>query len=153
MLGRCPKGDWIVVYVNVLLKGYSTTVSFYSHHFSHRLCSIVAQTVGDAVDSNAFLKQCWITAGSTESHEKRSMRIAVKSELGNGCLVSKAATLCCTSRLRYLHLRLRIIPASIGCTAAVLFPLFFTLVLFTPDASPYLLETVYGENWETTCAP
>ncbi len=74
-----------------------------------------------AVGSNAFLKQCWITAGSTSSHEKWGICIAVISVILNCWLVSNVVTLCWTNRLRYLHSRLSIIPASIGCATAVLF--------------------------------
>ncbi len=66
-------------------EGNNTTISFYSHHFPHRPCSIGAQTDGGAaVDCNASLKQCLITAGSTAPHENRSIRIAIISVIRNG---------------------------------------------------------------------
>ncbi len=86
---------------------------------------------------------------STESHEKRSIHIVVISVIRYGCLVSKAATHCWSSRRRYLYFRLRITPASIRCTAAVLFPPFHVGSLNT---WPTRNSVQYGQkNGESTC--
>ncbi len=103
-------------------KGTAPPSPSYSHHFSHRPCSIVdSPTDEDAsVGSYAFLKQCRTTC-STSSHEKRTIYIAAISVMLNCWLVLNTVIYSWTSRLRYLHLRRLIMSASIhGCAAAVL---------------------------------
>ncbi len=122
----CSFGAWKVIRPLLMStyswKGTAPPSPSYSHHFSHRPCSIVASPTDEdaSAGSYAFLKQCWITACLTSSHEKRRICIAVINVILNCWLVLNTVILSWTSLLRYLHLRLLIMLASIGCAAAVL---------------------------------